>query len=231
VAQVLIKLSQGRQLRALVTGGAGFIGSHFCEALIAEGHEVLAVDNLCTGSMINLDPLSNAPRFSFEIFDIIDPFEFGRVDFIFNLASPGPRLRARDGRVVSNFMMQALRGDDLTIYGNGKQTRSFCYVSDLVEGMLRLGRSSENSPVNVGNPNEFTIEECAKEVLGLTGSKSMVRYLPLPQDDPKQRCPDITRARNLLGWEPTIDLRTGLQKSLPYFKSLLGQCSGGLRGI
>lgn len=312
-------------MRAMVTGGAGFIGSHLCEALVAEGHDVLAVDNLCTGAVKNLERLSNEPRFSYEIIDITNPFDFGRVDYIFNLASPaspaeferlgletlkvgsfgvfnglevarrygakflqastsetygdaeqhpqaetywgnvnpigprsvydeskrfaestvvayhrtckvdtriirifntyGPRLREKDGRVISNFMMQALRGEDLTIYGDGKQTRSFCYVSDLVEGMLRLSRSSEIMPVNVGNPNEFTIEECAKEVLEVTGSKSAVRYFPLPQDDPKQRCPDITRARTLLNWEPTINLRTGLQKSLSYFTSLLEQGS------
>ncbi len=312
-------------MRVLVTGGAGFLGSHLCEALVAEGHDVLALDNLCTGMVKNLERLSSEPRFSFEIFDITNPFDFGRVDYIFNLASAaspaeferlgvetlkvgslgvfnglevarrygakflqastsetygdaqqhpqvetywgnvnpigprsvydeskrfaestvvayhryykvdtriirifntyGPRLRERDGRVISNLMMQALRGEDLTIYGDGKQTRSFCYVSDLLDGMMRLARSCETMPVNIGNPNEFTIEECAKQVLEVTGSKSRMRYFPLPEDDPKQRCPDITRARKLLNWEPTTDLRAGLQKSLRYFTSLLEQRS------
>jgi dTDP-glucose 4,6-dehydratase len=133
----------------------------------------------------------------------------------------GPRLHPSDGRVISNFMMQALRGDPLTVYGNGNQTRSFCYVDDLIEGILRLSRSTEHMPVNIGNPNEFTILECAQAVLEVTGSKSELRFEPLPQDDPTRLCPDITKARALLDWEPRISLKEGLAKSLYFFKSKL----------
>jgi dTDP-glucose 4,6-dehydratase len=131
----------------------------------------------------------------------------------------GPRLQINDGRVISNFMKQALRGEDLTVYGDGSQTRSFCYVSDEVAGILALSKSEEHEPTNIGNPVEFTILECAQAVLEVTGSSSKMRYEPLPQDDPRQRRPDIGKAKRLLGWEPTIDLRTGLRLSLDYFKS------------
>jgi dTDP-glucose 4,6-dehydratase len=131
----------------------------------------------------------------------------------------GPRLHPSDGRVISNFMMQALRGEPLTIYGDGSQTRSFCYVSDLIEGILRLSRSEEHLPVNIGNPNEFTILECAQAVLEATGSKSELCFESLPEDDPTRRCPDIAKARTLLGWEPRIMLPEGLAKSLDFFKS------------
>jgi dTDP-glucose 4,6-dehydratase len=131
----------------------------------------------------------------------------------------GPRLHPSDGRVISNFMMQALREEPLTIHGDGSQTRSFCYVDDLIDGIVRLSRSDEHMPVNIGNPNEFTILECAQAVLDATGSKSELRFLALPQDDPTRRCPDITRARTLLGWEPKISLKEGLAKSLEFFKS------------
>jgi dTDP-glucose 4,6-dehydratase len=130
----------------------------------------------------------------------------------------GPRLHPSDGRVISNFMMQALRGEPLTIYGDGKQTRSFCYVDDLIEGILRLSRSNEHLPVNIGNPSEFTILECAQVVLEVSGSKSKLCFEPLPQDDPTRRCPDITKARTLLGWEPHIQLKQGLQESLDFFR-------------
>jgi dTDP-glucose 4,6-dehydratase len=140
-----------------------------------------------------------------------------RIARIFN--TYGPRMQIRDGRVVPNFMRQALTGQDLTVYGNGNQTRSFCYVSDEIEGFLRLAKSDEHMPVNIGNPNEFTILECGQVVLKITGSKSRIRHEPLPQDDPRQRCPDITKARELLGWEPKIDLETGLRLSLDYFKN------------
>jgi dTDP-glucose 4,6-dehydratase len=133
----------------------------------------------------------------------------------------GPSLQANDGRVISNFMMQALAGKPLSIYGDGLQTRSFCYVSDLIDGILRLAASSEHSPVNIGNPTEFTMLQCAEEVLRVTGSKSAIVHQPLPQDDPARRCPDITKARALLGWEPKVPLREGLQKSLAYFQSCL----------
>jgi dTDP-glucose 4,6-dehydratase len=133
----------------------------------------------------------------------------------------GPRLQANDGRVISNFMLQALSGQPLTIYGDGLQTRSFCYVSDLIDGILRLAASAEHTPVNIGNPTEFTMLQCAEEVLRVTGSKSAIVHQPLPQDDPARRCPDITKARALLGWEPKVPLREGLQKSLAYFQSCL----------
>ncbi len=133
----------------------------------------------------------------------------------------GPRLQANDGRVISNFIMQALRGEPLTIYGDGSQTRSFCYVSDLIDGIVRLSKSSEHLPVNIGNPEEWTILECAQEVLAVTGSKSKIIFEPLPQDDPTRRRPDITKARTLLDWQPKVKLREGLELSLDYFRSCL----------
>jgi dTDP-glucose 4,6-dehydratase len=309
--------------RALVTGGAGFLGSHLCDALLAEGYSVIVVDNLLTGRASNIDHLRNDSRFEFRQLDINLPFDCGKVDYVFHFACPaspvdymkhgietlkvgslgtlhalevahkygarylisstsecygdplenpqketywgnvnpigprsvydeakrfsealtmayhryhkvdtrivrifntyGPRMQLNDGRVVPNFMKQALRGEDLTVYGNGSQTRSFCYVSDEVDGFIRLSKSNEHSPVNIGNPTEFTILECAKRVLAVTGSSSAIRYEPLPQDDPKQRCPDITKARTLLGWEPKIDLETGLRMSLEYFRQASSQ--------
>jgi dTDP-glucose 4,6-dehydratase len=144
-----------------------------------------------------------------------------RIVRIFN--TYGPRLQLNDGRVISNFMKQALRGEPLTVYGDGSQTRSFCYVSDEIDGFVRLMASSEYLPVNIGNPGEFTILECAKKVLAVTGSKSAIAYEPLPQDDPKQRQPDISKAKALLGWEPKIDLETGLKLSLDYFKDAVAR--------
>jgi dTDP-glucose 4,6-dehydratase len=305
----------------LVTGAAGFLGSHLCDVLLAEGHSIIGVDNLSTGNLANLNHLSSESRFSLLQQDICKPFDPGKVDYVFNFASPaspvdysrlgvetllvgsagtintldiarkynagylhastsecygdpevhpqvetywgnvnpigprsvydeakrfseaavmayhryyavdthlvrifntyGPRLQANDGRVISNLMIQALRGDPLTIYGNGSQTRSFCFVSDLIDGIVRLSRSQENLPVNIGNPDEWTILECAQEVLALTGSKSELLFEPLPQDDPTRRRPDITRARTLLGWEPKVSLRVGLEKSLAYFRSCI----------
>jgi dTDP-glucose 4,6-dehydratase len=316
-------------MRILVTGGAGFLGSHLCERLLADGHTVICVDNLLTGWVENLRSFEADPRFSFEQQDICRPFDFGPVDFIYDFASPaspegymkwglealevgssgtrnclelahkynagflvastsecygdpevhpqsesywgnvnpigprsvydeakrfsealtmayhryrgvdtriirifntyGPRLQLDDGRVISNFMKQALLGDDITIYGDGSQTRSFCYVSDEVEGIVRLAASGEHLPTNIGNPDEFTMLECAKVVLEVTGSSSKLVFAPLPQDDPKLRCPDISKAKALLGWEPTIDLRTGLTLSLEYFRESLaaqGRVSG-----
>jgi dTDP-glucose 4,6-dehydratase len=310
-------------MRTLVTGGAGFLGSHLCDALLAEGHSVLCVDNLLTGREENIAHLGREPRFSFERHDISRPFDFGAIDYIFNFASPaspvdygehgietlqvgsfgtyncleyanrygakffmastsecygdpdvhpqtedywghvnpigprsvydeakrfsealtmafhryhrvdthivrifntyGPRLQLNDGRVISNFMKQALTGEDLTVYGEGNQTRSFCYVSDEVEGILRLAKSDEHLPTNIGNPAEFTILECAKKVIAVTGSKSKIKFEPLPQDDPKQRCPDISKAKRLFGWEPKIDLETGLRLSLEYFKGAVSK--------
>ena len=142
-----------------------------------------------------------------------------RIVRIFN--TYGPRMQLNDGRVVPNFMKQALLGENLTVYGDGRQTRSFCYVSDEIEGILRLAETSEPGPVNIGNPTEFTILECAQRVLAITGSNSKIHYEPLPRDDPKRRCPDISKARQVLGWEPKIDLETGLELSLEYFKGVL----------
>jgi dTDP-glucose 4,6-dehydratase len=304
--------------RALVTGGAGFLGSHLCDALLAEGYSVIAVDNLLTGRRANLDHLQHEPRFEFQQLDICEPFDCGKVEYVFHFACPaspvdysahgiptlkvgsqgtfnaleiarrygapflisstsecygdplehpqketywgnvnpigprsvydeakrfseaataayrryhkvdtrivrifntyGPRMQLNDGRVIPNFMKQALLGQDLTVYGDGTQTRSFCYVSDEIEGFLRMAHSNEPGPVNIGNPKEFTILECAQEVLAVTGSRSKLCYEPVPQDDPKQRCPDISKAKAILGWEPKIDLRTGLKMSLAYFQ-------------
>lgn len=307
-------------MHVLVTGGAGFLGSHLCDALLGEGHSVLALDNLLTGRLENIAHLEREPRFHFENEDVCEPFVdlFGRFDFIFHLASPaspvdylehgietlragslgtfnaldaarrwgagfllastsecygdplehpqtesywgnvnpvgprsvydeakrfaeaataayrryhrldtkivrifntyGPRLQPTDGRVISNFMRQALDGDPITVCGDGNQTRSFCYVSDLVDGLVRFAHSNAAGPLNLGNPEEFTIQECAELVLKVTGSTSKIVFAPLPQDDPKQRCPDITQARKILGWEPRIRLEEGLRLSLPYFE-------------
>jgi dTDP-glucose 4,6-dehydratase len=309
--------------RALVTGGAGFLGSHLCDALLGEGWRVVVVDNLLTGRRANFLHLKNDCRFEFIEKDICQPFDPGPVDYVFHFASPaspvdytvhgiatlqvgslgtfhaldvarkygakylvsstsecygdplehpqketywgnvnsigprsvydeakrfteavtmayhryhqvdtrivrifntyGPRMQLNDGRVVPNFMKQALCGEPLTIYGTGHQTRSFCYVSDEIDGFIRLSKSDEHLPVNIGNPNEFTILECAQMVLKVTGSKSEIRHEPLPQDDPKQRCPDITKARKLLRWEPKIDLETGLRASLDYFRKAIAE--------
>jgi dTDP-glucose 4,6-dehydratase len=304
--------------RALVTGGAGFLGSHLCDALLAQGYSVVAVDNLLTGRISNIEHLRREGHFEFLQLDINRQFDCGEVNYVFHFASPaspvdymvhgietlkvgslgtlhaleiaqkyhakylvsstsecygdplehpqketywgnvnsigprsvydeakrftealtmafqryhavdtrivrifntyGPRMQLNDGRVIPNFMKQAFRGDDVTVYGDGSQTRSFCYVSDEIEGILRLAEANEHFPVNIGNPDEFTILECARRVIDITGSKSHIRYDKLPQDDPKQRRPDITKARTLLGWEPRIDLDTGLRMSLDYFR-------------
>jgi dTDP-glucose 4,6-dehydratase len=322
-------------MRLLVTGGAGFIGSHLCDALIGEGHHVVSVDNFITGSRRNLVHLKNEPRFELVEQDVNLPYDVGPVDYIFHFASPaspadymergietlqvgslgsfhslelarkyqaryllastsecygdplehpqketywghvnpigprsvydeskrfaeavtmayrryhnvntrilrifntyGPRLQVNDGRVISNFMKQALRGDPLTIYGTGAQTRSFCYISDQVEGIRRLAWSEVHEPVNVGNPDEFTILECAHLVLKITGSKSPLEFHSLPEDDPQRRCPDIHRARQCLGWEPKINLEAGLKLSLDYFRDTLalesGSRGGASRGV
>ena len=308
---------------ALVTGGAGFLGSHLCDGLLADGYDVIAADNLLTGRLSNIEHLRRDSRFSFLEHDVSKPIPCGEVTYVFHFASPaspvdyaahgietlkfgsngtfesleiarrysarfmmastsecygdplvhpqvetywgnvnpigprsvydeakrfseavsmayhryhkvdtrilrifntyGPRMQINDGRVIPNFMCQALRGEDLTVYGDGSQTRSFCYVSDEVEGILRLAKSSEHEPVNIGNPTEFTILECARRVVAITGSASKIQFQPLPQDDPKQRRPDISKARRLLGWEPKVDLENGLKRSLEYFRKAVAE--------
>jgi UDP-glucuronate decarboxylase len=304
-------------MRILITGGAGFIGSHLSERLIGEGHEVICLDNFFTGRRENVFHLLDNPRFELLRHDIIEPILL-EVDQIYNLACPaspihyqynpvktvktsvmgainmlglakrvrarilqastsevygdplvhpqtedywgnvnpigirscydegkriaetlmmdyhrqnhvdiriarifntyGPRMLEHDGRVVSNFIVQALRGEPLTIYGQGEQTRSFCYVDDLVEGLIRLmNTEAVHDPVNLGNPVEFSIRELAEEVARICGLQAEIKHCPLPQDDPKQRKPDITRAQQLLGWQPTIHLREGLGHTIAYF--------------
>jgi len=308
-------------MRILVNGGAGFLGSHLCESLLARGDDVLCMDNLLTGSERNIEPLRANPRFTFVRHDVTHHIDVsGPLWGILHFASPaspvdylehpihtlkvgslgthnalglakdkkarfliastseiygdplvspqqesywgnvnpigprgvydeakrfaeamtmayhrthgvdtrivrifntyGPRMRPNDGRAVCTFITQALNGEDLTIFGDGSQTRSFCYVTDLVAGILKLLDSSETDPVNIGNPDEIPIRRIAEEVLELTGSRSKLVTRPLPQDDPRQRRPDITRARTLLKWTPKVDRREGLQKTIAYFRSL-----------
>lgn len=303
-------------MEVMVTGGAGFLGSHLCEALLKQGDSVLCVDNLITGRRQNIEHLMDDRQFSFMEHDVCVPFDPGPFDRVFHMASPaspfdylkygietldvgsagtrnvlslackyrasylvastsecygdpgvhpqpesywghvnpigvrsvydeakrftealtmayhryrnvdthivrifntyGPRLQPNDGRVISTLLRQALAGEPMTIFGDGMQTRSFCYVSDEIEGILRLADSDEHEPVNIGNPDEFTILECARIVKEVTGSVSPIVFEPLPHDDPKQRRPDISKAQKLLGWNPTIDLRTGLMKMIEF---------------
>lgn len=308
--------------RILVTGGAGFLGSHLCDRLIEAENEVICVDNLFTGSKDNINHLLSNPKFTFICHDITEPLGDIKVEQIYNLACPasppyyqydpiktaqtsvfgamnmlelarkvratilqastsevygdplvhpqpesyrgnvntigirscydegkrmaetlffdyhrqhnidikvirifntyGPRMDANDGRVVSNFIVQALKGEDITIYGDGKQTRSFCYVDDLIEGMIRMMNCKDfTGPVNLGNPGEFSMLELAQKVLELTESNSKLVYMPLPGDDPTQRKPVIDLAKEKLDWEPTIALEEGLKKTIAYFKSII----------
>lgn len=312
-------------MRILVTGGAGFIGSHLCERLLSEGNEVLCLDNFFTGRRENISHLLDDHRFELIRHDVTEPILL-EVDQIYNLACPaspvhyqynpvktvktsvmgminmlglakrvharilqastsevygdplihpqtedywgnvnpiglrscydegkrlaetlmmdyhrqngvdtrivrifntyGPRMLENDGRVVSNFIVQALRGQDLTIYGTGEQTRSFCYVDDLVDGLIRLMNAEGetiNEPVNIGNPGEFTMNELALEVAGACGREIKIKHLPLPQDDPKQRQPNIARAVALLGWQPKINLREGLKKTVAFFAARIAE--------
>jgi dTDP-glucose 4,6-dehydratase len=305
--------------KILVTGAAGFLGSHLCDSLLNLGNHVIGVDNLSTGKEANISHLCNEPRFEFVQRDICQSFDVGAVDFIFNFASPaspvdytrlgietllvgsagtintleiarrhnagylhastsecygdpavhpqpesywgnvnpigprsvydeakrfseaavtayhryygvnthlvrifntyGPRLQLSDGRVISNLITQALRGEALTIYGDGLQTRSFCFISDLIEGVLALAESEEHFPVNIGNPEEWTILSCAEEILSVIGSERKLVFRELPQDDPTRRKPDISKAQKLLNWTPKIQLRQGLELSMNYFRS------------
>jgi UDP-glucuronate decarboxylase len=308
--------------RILVTGGAGFLGSHLCERLLNEGNDVICLDNFFTGQKMNIAHLMNHPYFEFVRHDVTFPY-FVEVDQIYNLACPaspvhyqfdpvqttktsvhgainmlglakrtkakilqastsevygdpeihpqtedywgkvnpigirscydegkrcaetlffdyhrqhkvqikvarifntyGPRMHPNDGRVVSNFIVQALKAQDITIFGDGKQTRSFCYVDDLVDGLIKLMNTPESvtGPINIGNPGEFTMLELAEMVIKLTGSKSKLIFKPLPSDDPKQRQPNITIAKEVLGWSPTIQLSEGLDKTIKYFKNVI----------
>jgi dTDP-glucose 4,6-dehydratase len=309
-------------VRVLITGGAGFIGSHLCDRFMAEGHEVVCLDNLLTGSTDNIAHLAGNRRFSFIHHDVTNYiFVEGKIDVILHFASPaspvdyqnfpiqtlkvgslgthkalglakekkatfllastsevygdplthpqredywgnvnpigprgvydeakrfaeamtmayhryhgvdtriarifntyGPRMRLNDGRVVPNFICQALRGEELSIYGDGSQTRSFCYIDDLVEGIVRLLFSPETEPVNLGNPGEFTILEFARIILEVTGAKCRMVHKPLPVDDPQVRKPDISRALAVLGWSPKVELKEGVQKTIPYFQKKL----------
>ena len=315
-------MSSNRSLqRILVTGGAGFIGSHLCRRLLDEGCQVIAIDNLLTGRIENVEPLLGHPKFEFQHYDVTNfLFVAGPLDAILHFASPaspadferlpiqilkvgslgthkalglakakgarfllastsevygdplvhpqpegywgnvnpvgprgvydeakrfaeamtmayhrfhgldtrivrifntyGPRMRPHDGRVVSNFIVQALKNEPLTVYGDGRQTRSFCYVDDLVEGIIRLFERGGHDPTNIGNPTEFTVRQLAAEVLRLTGARGPIVERPLPVDDPKVRQPDITRARSMLGWEPVVALEEGLRRTIDYFRSL-----------
>eukprot|EP00996_Jenningsia_fusiforme_P001317 NODE_2206_length_1262_cov_50.117065_g2007_i0.p1 GENE.NODE_2206_length_1262_cov_50.117065_g2007_i0~~NODE_2206_length_1262_cov_50.117065_g2007_i0.p1 ORF type:complete len:367 (-),score=76.95 NODE_2206_length_1262_cov_50.117065_g2007_i0:161-1171(-) len=316
-------MSQPGPKRILVTGGAGFLGSHLCERLVNEGHDVICLDNLFTSHKDNIRHLLKRSNFEFVRHDVTEPFRM-EVDFIYNLACPaspvhyqfnaiktmktswlgamhalgnakrckarilqastsevygdptaehhpqvesyrgnvnpigiracydegkraaetlffdyhrqhnvdirvirifntyGPRMHPYDGRVVSNFIIQAIKGEDITIYGDGSQTRSFCFVEDLIEGMTRMMNNGEDfvGPVNLGNPGEFTIKQLAELVIELTGTKSKIIYMPLPNDDPLQRKPNISVAQEKLGWEPRVALREGLQRTIEYFKQL-----------
>ena len=315
-------LPRSLNLRVLVTGGAGFLGSHLCERLLEDGCDVICLDNFFTGQKRNIAHLVGNPFFEVVRHDVTFPY-YAEVDRIFNLACPaspphyqydpvqttktsvhgainmlglakrirarilqastsevygdpevhpqtesywgkvnpigvrscydegkrcaetlffdywrqnkvdikvvrifntyGPRMHPNDGRVVSNFIMQALQGNDITIYGDGSQTRSFCYVDDLIDGLIKMMGTSEGftGPVNVGNPREFTMIDLAQLVIKLTGSKSKLVFRPLPEDDPRQRRPDITLARKELGWEPKVDLETGVGRTIEYFRGLL----------
>src|ERR1700691_1572688 len=282
------RMGAGTSKRVLVTGGAGFLGSHICERLLSEGHEVLCGDNFYSSTRDNVAHLLGNPRFELMRHDVTFPL-YVEVDQIFNLACPaspirhprstatprcilrrkntgatstrsaedpattkengarrlcfstiedsticrsrswrifntyGPRMNPNDGRVVSNFIVQALRGHEITIYGDGAQTRSFCYVDDLIEAIIRMMEtpSDVTGPINIGNPKEFTIRELAELIIEMTGTKSKIRFEPLPSDDPRQRQPNISMAKSTLKWEPKTQLREGLTKTIAYFENLL----------
>ena len=222
---------------SVITGGSGFLGSHLSDRLLAEGHRVIAVDNLITGNTANIEHLAGNQDFKFIRHDVTEYiFIPGKVDYVWHFASPaspidylnthivrifntyGPRMRLNDGRVVPAFIGQALTGEPMTIFGDGTQTRSFCYVSDLIDGIFRLMMSDFHEPVNIGNPREMTISEFGEEIRKITGTKSQIEYKPLPVDDPKVRQPNIDRARKVLGWEPKVDFDKGIRETIEYFR-------------
>jgi len=218
--------------RALVTGGAGFVGSHLCERLLCEGYRVLCIDNLITGTQQeeywgNVNPVGargvydEAKRYAEAITMAYHRHHRVGTGIVRLFNTYGPRLRPDDGRMVPNFIQQALSGRPLTIYGEGTQTRSVQYVDDLIEGTFRLTRSTEPRPVNVGNPHEMSVREIAEIIIEISGSPSELVFEPLPEDDPKRRCPDIARARETLGWEPRTPAREGLKKTLGWFAEVL----------
>ena len=217
--------------RVLVTGGSGFLGSHLCERLLQDGHEVICADNFYTGTRDNTLALLDNPRSCYDkgkrcaetlFFDYWRQHRLRiKVARIFN--TYGPRMHPNDGRVVSNFIVQALKGEPITIYGDGNQTRSFCYVSDLIEALVRLMGTSDavTGPMNLGNPAESTIGQLANRIVALTGSRSTIEYLPLPANDPRQRQPDISLATAAIGWKPVVELEEGLTLTIAYFDKLL----------
>jgi len=213
--------------KVLITGAAGFLGSHLCDRFIKEGFHVIGMDNLITGNMDNIQHLFALKQFEFYHHDVSKfvhvPGDLDletRIVRIFN--TYGPRMRINDGRALPAFLSQAINGEPLTVFGDGSQTRSFCYVDDLVEGIYRLLMSDYHLPVNIGNPDEITIGEFAEEIIGLVEDKNLkVIYKPLPKDDPKRRRPDTTKAKEILGWEAQVDRREGLRRTYEYFRSVL----------
>jgi len=227
--------------RTLITGAAGFLGSHLCDRFIKEGHHVIGKDNLITGDLKNIEHLMGLEQFEFShhdvtigprgVYDEAKRFQESitmayhrfhgldtRIVRIFN--TYGPRMRLNDGRVIPAFMGQALRGEDLTVFGDGSQTRSFCFVDDEIEGIYRLLMSDYTMPMNIGNPHEITIKDFAEEIIKLTGTDQKIIYKPLPKDDPMQRQPDISKAKEILGWEPKVGRAEGMKKTFEYFKTL-----------
>src|SRR5438132_1451179 len=203
-------------MRALVTGAGGFLGSHLCDRLLAQGHGVVGMDNYVTGNPANIAHLEHHPHFQLIRHDVTTFIEIdGPLDRVLPFASPASPVDYLE------LPMQTLKGEPLTVYGDGSQPRSFCYVDDLIEGIVRLFERGGPDPVNIGNPREFTVRELAGLVLRLTGSKSPIVERPLPVDDPKVRQPDITRAHTLLAWEPRVTLEDGLRRTIDYFRAVI----------
>src|SRR2546427_813524 len=216
------------QPTSVVTGGAGFLGSHLVDLLLARAHRVVAIDNFVTGAVQNIDHLAGNPHFKFIQLDVTEfIFLHETVDYVWHFASPAspidylelPIQTLKVGRVVPAFISQALRNKPLSVFGDGSQTRSFCYCSDLIEGIYRLMLSRHTEPVNLGNPHELSVLEFAREIIRVTGSRSRIAFQPLPQDDPKQRRPDITGANNWLQWSPQVPLAEGLKRTGDCFRA------------